>query len=225
MVDKRACIMVALAAIAVVGISSALKRLRVRTASSSKAQDLASLWVGGIETMLDVPGAGTISLAPCETAAESRESFPDGLRAIPAGGAAFAVTAFDPPGVERTRDENARENGKLWAMLKAAGADAAWRAYGVDVTEGWREDGFVLAFADAAAGRRRVAAAARAFDQGAIYEYTLTQGAVARRTLGVGLAMDETTFMRRLPYDELLARRPDLVGLPWAGPSDGGVLP
>ena len=42
-------------------------------------------------------------------------------------------------------------------MLKAAGADAAWRAYGVGVTEGWREDGFVL-FADAAAGRRRVAA-------------------------------------------------------------------
>ena len=72
---------------------------------------------------------------------------------------------------------------------------------------------------------RRVAAAARAFDQGAIYEYTLTQGAVARRTLGVGMAMDETTFMRRMPYDELLARRPDLVGLPWAGPSDGGVLP
>ena len=82
-----------------------------------------------------------------------------------------------------------------------------------------------MAFADAAAGRRRVAAAARAFDQGAIYEYTLTQGAVARRTLGVGMAVDETTFMRRMPYDELLARRPDLVGLPWAGPSDGGVLP
>ena len=38
-------------------------------------------------------------------------------------------------------------------------------------------------------------------------------------------AVDETTFMRRMPYDELLARRPDLVGLPWAGPSDGGVLP
>ena len=50
MVDKRLCIMVALAAIAVVGISSALKRLRVRTASST-VQDLASLWVGGIETM------------------------------------------------------------------------------------------------------------------------------------------------------------------------------
>ena len=93
-------------------------------------------------------------------------------------------------------------------MLKTAGADAAWRAYGVDVTEGWREDGFVLAFADAAAGRRRVAAAARAFDQGAIYEYTLTQGAVARRTLGVGLAMDETTFMRRMPYDKHSMPRP-----------------
>ena len=48
---------------------------------------------------------------------------------------------------------------------------------------------------------------------------------MARRTLGVGMAVDETTFMRRMPYDELLARRPDLVGLPWAGPSDGGVLP
>ena len=56
--------MVALAAIAVVGISSALKRLRVRTASS-KAQDLASLWVGGIETMLDVPGAGTPEMKDC----------------------------------------------------------------------------------------------------------------------------------------------------------------
>ena len=48
---------------------------------------------------------------------------------------------------------------------------------------------------------------------------------MARRTLGVGLAMDETTFMRQMPYDELLALGPDLVGLPWAGPSDGGVLP
>ena len=94
-----------------------------------------------------------------------------------------------------------------------------------DGTAGGGAEGGVVAGAAADAGRRRVAAAARAFDQGAIYEYTLTQGAVARRTLGVGMAVDETTFMRRMPYDELLARRPDLVGLPWAGPSDGGVLP
>ena len=32
---------------------------------------------------------------------------------------------------------------------------------------------------------------------------------------------DETTFMRRMPNDELLARRPDLVGLPWAGRATG----
>ena len=91
---------------------SALKRLRVRTASS-KAQDLASLWVGGIETMLDVPGAGPSRwrrAAYPSPAPPRGELLPDGLRAIPAGGAAFAVTAFDPPGVERTRDENAREN-------------------------------------------------------------------------------------------------------------------
>ena len=94
--------MVALAAIAVVGISSALKRLRVRTASS-KAQDLASLWVGGIETMLDVPAR---DISRCRAHRRgSRESFPDGLRAIPAGGAAFAVTASTHP-ASRTRDEN-----------------------------------------------------------------------------------------------------------------------
>lgn len=223
-VDKKLCIMVALAAIALVGVSSAIKRLRVRTASS-KAQDLASLWVGGIETMLDVPGAGTLSLAPCKTAAESRASFPAvPPTAIPVHGAAFAVTAFDPPGVERTRDENARENGKLWTMLRQAGAARAWRAFGVDVDEGWREDGFVLAFSDADEGRRRITAAAAAFEQGAIYEYTINRGAMARRTLGVGMPMDETTFMRAISYDEL-ARRSELVALPWAGPRDGGVLP
>ena len=46
---------------------------------------------------------------------------------------------------------------------------------------------------------------------------------MARRTLGVGMAMDETTFMRRMPTTGASARRPDLVGLPWAGPSDGAT--
>ena len=109
--------MVALAAIAVGGISSALKRLRVRTAS---AQDLASLWVGGIETMLDVPGAGTISLAPCETAAEPRASFPDGR-----GPSRRRRVRDGLRPARRRADARRTRAGGAWAMLKTAGADAA----------------------------------------------------------------------------------------------------
>ena len=150
--------------------NSALKRLRVRTASS-KAQDLASLWVGG---QIDASTChGSRAHAPsrwraCETAAESRKSFPDGLRAIPAGGAAFAVTAFDPLCAERSAPVAARANGKtIWAMLKTP-ATRRGLTYGVDVTEGWREDGFVLAFLTAPRPRR-VAETARGPKQGAIY--------------------------------------------------------
>mgnify|MGYP002824084048 CR=1 FL=1 len=87
----------------------------------------------------------------------------------------------------------ARENGKLWAMLKTAGADAAWRAYGVDVTEGWREDGFVLAYEpeDGDAGEKAAVDLAVKYGQGAIYAYSAVNndaGLLRRRTVPAAMS-------------------------------------
>ena len=104
-------------------------------------------------------------------------------------------------------------------MLKTAGAEAAWGAYGVDVTEGWREDGFVPAFADASAGRRRVAAAARLRPGRHLQHFNSGRRGAAHARRRHGRGRYETS----MPYHELPAAA--VVGLPWAGPSDGGVLP
>ena len=211
MIHQRAWLLMGLAS--AFAISVVLRRRALRLMST---KDLAALWVGGIETML-LKG-GTISLAPTASADESRASF-GGAR--PFDGVAFALTAFDPPGVSRSRAENAAANGDLWKELRALRAPYAWRAFGVDVDEGWREDGFAVAWpeGDADAARPGVVAAARAFDQGAIYEYAWRDGALVRRTRGVAAAVDETTFMRAVSHDDLRARS-DLFALPWAGPAD-----
>ena len=202
-----------------VALAAGVALLRqVRAARRFSSSALREVWVRGTETMLDVPGAGTVSLAVAATPEESAASFfPGGPpRAL---AAAFALTAFDPPGASRTRRANEMANGVLWrAHLSALPFTACWRGFGVDVGEGWREDGFVLAFPDAAAARAAVVRAAAAADQGAIYEYAVRGGALYRRTLGVGLDMDEETPMRAVDHGALSASAPDLVDLPWAGP-------
>ena len=218
---QRGLLMAIVGVVSAVAVRAVLRRTRRHRAT---ATDLASLWVGGIETMVDVPKVGTLSLAPAASAADSRASFarfggvPEAL-----GGVAFALTAFDPPGVSRTREANGEANGALWAALEALEArpKRAWRAFGCDLDEGWREDGFAVAWpeGDADAARPGVVAAARAFDQGAIYEYAWRDGALVRRTRGVAVAVDETTYMRAVSHDDLRARS-DLFALPWAGPAD-----
>ena len=44
--------------------------------------------------------------------------------------------------------ERTAENGKLWADLRRLdpAPDDSWPAFGVHVVEGWREDGFCVAF-------------------------------------------------------------------------------
>ena len=217
MLERRGWFMVALVGVGATAIVVLNGFLRRATRASA---DLAALWVGGVETMLNVPGEGTFSLAVAETAAASRASFPSGVPSALASGATFALTAFDPPGVERTRDANAAANAELWEReLRALPFDAAWRGFGVDVGEGWREDGFCVRFAEADVGRGAIVAAARAFDQGAVYEYVAKDGALFRRTLGVGVAVDETTPMARVDHAALAASSPRLAGLSWAGPA------
>lgn len=102
----------------------------------------------------------------------------------------LALTAFDPPGTTRDRESNAAANGQLWQdILRLPVAPAlAWRSFGFDIKEGWREDGFCLAFdkAEADAGRTAVLSMARRHKQGAIFEYGYDESSetLHRWTLG-----------------------------------------
>jgi len=185
---------------------------------SSETQRLASLWVGAVETMM-LKG-GPLVLQPASSDAESRASFlPEGLPSSLATGVTFALTAFDPPGVSRSREENRKENDELWKVLKDLAPPAVWPGFGVDVDERWREDGFILWWPDDERddARDRVLAVASDFQQGAIYEYYARDGALRRRTVGAKLAqIDEETPMKRVvdpPSDPLFQ-------LPWAGPDE-----
>lgn len=191
------------------------RRFFAALAMSTESARLEALWNGAVDKMLDVPGSGTIVLQPAASDEESRSSF--GL-ARPPFDVAFALTAFDPPGVERSRDANAAENAKLWQALRALDPPAVWRSFGVDLQEGWREDGFVVRAP--VQWRDKILAIARDFDQGAIHEYyTTADGAMRRRTLGAKLDIDTETPMRRLSAEEAeLLQTHDLMQLAWAGP-------
>jgi hypothetical protein len=192
---------------------------------SADAAALAALWQGATELMLGADGDGsTVCLRP-GAAAAADPPLPAALRE----NVLFALTAFDPPGVQRTRAENAAENGRLYArLLERTAANAprfVCRGAGVELEagDGWREDGFVLGWAPGAAAdeaRAAVLEVAKEFAQGAVYEYRCDDGrGIVRSTVGAAMAMAVVeTPMRRVPFDATLASSSPLYELEWAGP-------
>jgi len=185
-----------------------------------------------MECMQQVPGAedgGAVVLVPKAevdgAAVRAMEQLP--MPAVLRNHTVFALTAFDPPGVSRTLAENAAENARLWedclSRLSPQPA-AAWRTFGVHLKEGWREDGFCLAYpaSDAAgvdAARTRVLAAARLFRQGAIFEYgPASVGEVVRQTLPAAAedGVESTELLVRVRESPPL---PGALARPWAGPA------
>lgn len=153
--------------------------------------------------MLNVPAQPQnidVCLVPTESIAgapggSSTTSSSDQLPAVLRQYTVMALTAFDPPGTMRERDANAAANARLWAdiMQLPTAPSCAWRSFGFDNDEGWREDGFCLAFDDARmpAARHAVLELARRHDQGAIFEYyyDTRECRLMRRTLGACLEM------------------------------------
>jgi len=218
--------------------SMASTGLAVATESAEQAENatgptemerLAKIWNGVTEFMLDVPevaDGGKVVLVPEGEAGHELEHdvMPQALR----DHVVFALTAFDPPGVSRTLDENAEENKKLWDDLrKSEGLSThlakVWKAFGVHVQEEWREDGFCLAVKadDEAAvneARSAIVDVARKYKQGAIFEYRpAEENYIVRLTVPV---MSDATGEEKLvrargagpPLKEPLNRA-------WAGPS------
>jgi hypothetical protein len=96
----------------------------------------------------------------------------------------FALTAFDPPGVTRSLQENTKANVRLYEDLRELRPrpDKVWRSFGMHAGEGWREDGYCVAFfaednaISTSLKREAVVKLARQFDQGAIFEYEYLEG-------------------------------------------------
>ena len=160
------------------------------------------------EVMLSVPAQPhnvNVCLVPTESMAGKPSASSDQLPAVLREHAVMALTAFDPPGTTREREANAAANARLWAdILQLPTAPAcAWRSFGFDADEGWREDGFCLAFDSAhiPAARHAVLELARRHDQGAIFEYSYDakECRLMRRTLGACLDMPDESAVCLTP--------------------------
>jgi hypothetical protein len=173
------------------------------------------LWSAALEGMIDVPGASGLSspegvmylapvsvLPPREGAAAAGEwpaSFADGC-------GVFSLTAHNPMGTTAPPDANDRADEALGrdvlALARGDGASgpgpgsaarvprprAWWRSFGFHEGEGWREDGYTLAFepGDRDAGRAAVLGLAREYQQAAVYEYArVSSGLVTREVVYV----------------------------------------
>ena len=241
----RAVVVTSTLLVAVV-VRALLRRLaRAPTAT----QKLAAVWNGATEIMLDVPRAlppraaagadARVVLVPERALAAAARAWGARARAattpLPAAlssaAVVFALTAFDPPGETRTLAENTRANGALAAELArlAPRPAAAWRSFGVNVDEAWREDGFCVAFADGGASvaraRAAVVALAARHGQGAIFEYTTGEdGATMRATVPVLAGRNAAAGPERMVRLELPEAPPTpalaaLIARAWAGPA------
>eukprot|EP00315_Gephyrocapsa_oceanica_P055948 CAMPEP_0185489198 /NCGR_PEP_ID=MMETSP1366-20130426/12971_1 /TAXON_ID=38817 /ORGANISM="Gephyrocapsa oceanica, Strain RCC1303" /LENGTH=214 /DNA_ID=CAMNT_0028097757 /DNA_START=1 /DNA_END=645 /DNA_ORIENTATION=- len=203
------------------------RRSAVRMVTSER--QLGALWASVVEVMLcnKYTGGSNVHLVPAATrpplarAAGALPSPPFGNHVI------FALTAFDPPGVERTLEENTAANGDLHrGILELAPPPRhVWPTWGYNLDEGWREDGFSLAYplSQTDEGRTAVVALACRFGQGAIFEYAPgpEEDALTRTTVPAMSSDDvkEVVTVWRVPA-ELPDDAPPMLRRPWAGPAE-----
>jgi hypothetical protein len=158
--------------------------------STSSESRLGSIWTNAVEVMLCSRAAGSdVYLVPSPSCpSPAGEALPPLLRQH----VVYALTAFDPPGESRTLQENAAANGRLWQRILALhpAPSRVWPAWGYNLAEGWREDGFCLAYPieevarTPSYSREAVLTLAKEFGQGAIFEYRPDRTGRQRRRAG-----------------------------------------
>lgn len=179
----------------VVKMSSEDDTVHVQVNSDATISALANTWHNCAEVMIDLPdedGKMTMALVPKTTAShESTEKLPS-IFLREGSIHVFALTAFDPPGKERTREENLLYNARLREDLERLHHRpvAIWSSVGVNLEQNWREEGFCVAYtADVVEeARKDILNVAVEFEQGAIFEYKAANDReLMRITLGACL--------------------------------------
>ena len=180
------------AALAVLGGSSTAAVRSSLHAAAPSDESLSALWGAAIDGMIAVPGAeriaapnGVLYLAPLPPGAAPPESveWPKVL----AKSAVFALTAHNPMGEAAPAAVNREANRKLQADIASLRPvpRAWWHSFGFSAEEGWREDGFCVAFAtdERRFARAQVLKLARAYRQAAIYQFSYKDGVLLREVV------------------------------------------
>eukprot|EP00930_Biecheleria_cincta_P061151 TRINITY_DN46716_c0_g1_i1.p1 TRINITY_DN46716_c0_g1~~TRINITY_DN46716_c0_g1_i1.p1 ORF type:complete len:236 (-),score=47.10 TRINITY_DN46716_c0_g1_i1:125-832(-) len=210
---------------ALLGVSRYQSIVRFHNRNSDEA--LGSLWGEAIDGMIDVPGAQELQsaervlyLAPESTAGpHSPAVWPE----IFVKGVIFSLTASNPMGKDAPAAVNRKANGELEEDIKsmfegqfAVTPTTWWRSFGFNVQEGWREDGFSIAFSnkEQIAGRTMVLHLAQKYDQAAIYQFRFEDGTVVREVVWVarksqeahGGAKERMMVLRKAPAAKQAAK-------------------
>lgn len=195
-------------------------------AGAADEQALGSTWASAVEVMLSERAVGeNVFMTPATSRpSTSGGALPPFLRSH----RVFALTAFDPPGEARTLEDNTAANGRLWREIKELklASVAVWPTWGYNLDEGWREDGFGIAFplepAAAATQRQAIVNLAKRFGQGAIFEFAPGETHDSMRRTTVPALSSETVrevvTMWRIPRVPVEAS--PLLERPWAGPPE-----
>ena len=187
------------------------------TSSAAAPSDatLGSTWATAIDGMMDVPGCeqlsspdGILFMAPkasveapgsnsekkgwfsSKSAAKEDEKKPAWPR-IFSKSVVFSMTAWNPMGKDAPLQQNVYRNQKLEKELDRLKPEprAIWHSYGFNAQEGWREDGFSIAYAheERIYGKVAILKLARKYEQLAVYMYTVDKesGELVREVLWV----------------------------------------
>lgn len=147
---------------------------------------LGSLWAQAIDGMIDVPGCegisspdGVLYMAPVK-----EDPPPMDWPMVFSTGVVFSVTGHNPMGVDAPAAANREANLRLEADVRKLRPIPRvwWRSFGFNIQEGWREDGFSLAYGtgEQALAKAAVLRLAQNYKQAAIYAYTHKNGVLFR---------------------------------------------
>ena len=151
---------------------------------------LGTLWGEAIDGMMDVPGASEIShdgmlyLAPVGSVGTPP---PVKWPKVIGKSVVYSLTAWNPMGRDAPHEQNVEANRRLQADLVDWRGNpsprAWWHSFGFNDKEGWREDGFSVAFApeERRYARQYMQKLAYKYRQAAIYGYRVDRDGVLLR--------------------------------------------
>ena len=176
------------------GGAALIAATQVSPASNLSAADdaLSSMWAAAIDGMKDVPGCEEISSADGVLYMAPNPEAP--MRTWPrifAKSTVFSLTASNPMGKEAPAAANERMNALLEEDIKnlrVVTPRAWWHSFGFNANEGWREDGFSVAFGheERVYARMAILKLARKYRQKAVYAYSMQDGHLVRDVVFVG---------------------------------------
>lgn len=148
---------------------------------------LSSLWAAAIDGMISVPGGEAISSSDgvlYMTPASGPSSAPVTWPRVLSKSVCFSLTGWNPMGTGMSEAANREANRKLEQDIASMLPEprAWWRSFGFNLKEGWREDGFTLAFApeERMFAEIKVLRLARQYRQAAVYRYSVHDGVMTR---------------------------------------------